>query len=301
MVAAPRVSVVIPVFNGEEVIADAVGSMLTQSVQDIEVIVVDDASTDRTVQVMRSTFTDDRLCLVEHGRNLGAALARNTGLERARGEYIAFLDADDISLPNRLEAQIRYLVANPRIGAVGSSVELFGETTGAIDLLCSPEEVAASTMFSCEFLMPAMMFRRGALDALGMLFRPQYSANCDWELVARLVRSTGVANLPERLVKYRRWPSQMTARIVDTVDCPATLLRSEMLEWFGIPVKEQDLAAHIVAAPCYWPMEVQLDKPVTKTRVLQWLYKVLRRNGRTRRFDEDALATIVCRVAANIK
>lgn len=293
----PLVSVIIPVYNGAAVVVDAVRSMLQQSFQNLEILVVDDGSQDGTVQILRQTFNDDRLHLIEHGTNLGAALARNTGLGKAAGSIIAFLDADDISMPHRIEAQLHYLDQHKDVGAVGSAVELFGdkEEEGVIAPLCAPDDIAASTMFTCEFLMPSMTFRREAFDTLDELFKPEYGSNCDWEIYARLVRNVRVANTPDRLVKYRRWPQQMTSRIVDTLDCPATLLRSEMLEWFGCPVEEQDLSAHIVSSPCYWPMEISLDAEVDRRRVMRWLKKIRRTNEVHKRFWPDSLDRVLLR------
>lgn len=301
MVIKPLVSVVIPVYNGREVIIPAIRSMLAQTWENVEIIVVDDKSTDGTAEIISTTFDDDRIRLIRHRQNQGAALARNSGIAVAKGDFIAFMDADDISVPERIEAQIRFLEnQGSLVGAVGSSVELFGRDNGAIDVLCAPEEVAASTMFSCEFLMPSLTCRRAALDALDSLFRPEYGPNCDWEIVARLVTKTGVANMQERLVKYRRWPQQMTVKIVDTLGCPATLLRSEMLEWFGICRPEQDLAAHVTVAPCYWPMELALDQFVTPTQAKKWLEKVRTTNNVHRKFNQKALDHVLHRAALNV-
>ena len=279
MVTRPLVSVIIPVYNGESVVVAAIESMLNQTVEDIKIIVVDDASKDNTVSMIRETFNDHRIRIIEHLTNRGAAAARNTGiLSSQKSEFIAFLDADDISLAHRVEAQLNYLDQNKTVGGVGSAVTLFGEENGSIEPLCSPEDVAASTMFTCEFLMPTMTFRNSAFKKLnGDWFRPEYGPNCDWELVARMVMNgILIGNLPEHLVRYRRWPQQMTARIVDTVDCPATRLRSEMLDWFGIQEHHhQDMSSHIMVSPCYWPIERRPNKQFTIEKGERWL-KLLR-------------------------
>jgi len=292
---SPLVSVIIPAYNSQDVVAEAVNSMLQQTVQGIEILVVDDASQDETLSALHQ-FTDPRIRIIEHARNLGAAHARNTGIHSARrGEFIAFLDADDVSLPYRLEKQIQYLNDHPEVGGVGSAATLFGSDEGAITPFFAPEDVAASTMFTCEFLMPSMTFRRSALESLDVFFRQEYGSNCDWELVARMVRYTPVANLPEALVRYRRWPQQMTSRIVDTMGCSATLLRSEMLEWFGIPKAEQDLAAHIMVSPCYWPVERRVGEAVGESRAAKWIDKIRRTNERYGRLDAASMEKVFSR------
>ena len=274
MVKAGSVSVIIPVYNGAPFIAEAIRSILNQTFNDLEVIVVDDASTDKTLEVVSLFSGDKRLKVISHAHNQGAAAARNTGIKAAlNSEFIAFLDADDISLPSRIERQVHYLIDHPSISCLGSSVELFGDASGSMDMLCSPDDIAASTMFSCEFLMPTLVFRSSAMRLLkGVWFIPEYGANCDWEIIARMVMlGMKVANLPDRLVLYRRWESQMTAKIIDTIDCPATGLRSDMLAWYGIKKDQQDILSHMVASPCYWPIEYQHSEPIDQDRVDSWL------------------------------
>lgn len=288
----PLVSIIIPVYNGRDVVVDAIRSVLSQTYRNIEVVIVDDASTDSTADLVRRTFTDDRLQLIEHSTNQGAAIARNTAIEHARGSVLAFLDADDIAIPERIATQVVYLRNHEDIGAVGSAVTLFGGGDGVIRPMVDYRDVAASTIFSCEFLMPTLTVRRDLLEGLGTLFRKDYGPNCDWELFGRMVRAFRVANQPEAIVYYRRWPYQMTNRIIDTLDCPATALRAELLEWVGIPHERQDLAAHISMAPCYWPLEIEAG-PVSTARAEAWIKQVRKANNQYGKLNALSLERIL--------
>lgn len=116
----PAISVVMPAYNAEKYLADAIESILTQSFKDIEVIVVDDASTDRTLEITQKYQQQDkRLRYIALPNNQGMTAARNHGLASAHGEFVAFSDADDLNLPTRLQAQYEALKGNPHIGAVG--------------------------------------------------------------------------------------------------------------------------------------------------------------------------------------
>src|SRR5689334_5445893 len=119
----PRVTVVMPAYNAARYVTEAITGVLNQSYRDFELIVVDDGSSDDTRDVI-AAFRDDRLVLVEHDANRGVAAALNTGLQLAHGEYIAVQHADDISLPQRLAAQVAALDRDPELVIVGSSYEL---------------------------------------------------------------------------------------------------------------------------------------------------------------------------------
>ena len=118
---SPRVSVVMSVYNGERYLAEAIDSILGQSMSDLEFIVIDDGSTDGTPRILEKyTARDERVWVVRNERNLGLTRSLNRCLSLARGEYFARQDADDISLPERLALQVQLLDANPHVGAIGT-------------------------------------------------------------------------------------------------------------------------------------------------------------------------------------
>ena len=119
--SAPKISVIMPVFNAAPFVSAAIGSVLAQTCPDFELIIVDDASTDGSREIIAG-FGDERIHKIWQEENLGAAYAKNTGLVVARGEFIAFLDADDIAFPGRLAAQLDFLQGHPDISILGSQI-----------------------------------------------------------------------------------------------------------------------------------------------------------------------------------
>ena len=119
----PIVSVVMPAYNVELYVEEAVRSILNQTFCDFEFIIVDDGSTDRTPEILRS-FTDPRIRLLFNEKNEGNYPARNRGCRLARGKYIAVMDADDVALPERLEKQVRFMEGNPDVLACGTAYRL---------------------------------------------------------------------------------------------------------------------------------------------------------------------------------
>src|SRR5687768_9583402 len=157
------VSVVMPVYNGERFLRDAVDSILLQTYRNFELIVVDDGSSDRTADILDAyEMQDSRVRVHRHERNAGIVAARNQGCRMARGGFIAVMDADDISLPHRLEIQFNYLRSHPEIAAVGGWVRRIDQNGLPGEVQHYPLEpaiLAWSMLFFNSVAHPVVMFR----------------------------------------------------------------------------------------------------------------------------------------------
>ena len=203
----PRVSAIVPTYNTRAYARLAVQSLLRQSFDALEVIVIDDASSDGSTDTL-SDITDPRLRIVRHRHNQGLSGARNTGLGLARGEYVALLDADDVSLPERFARQVALLDARPEVGLTGcwfNRIDAQGRLMAAgHDPWRLPDAALRPLMlFGNPFTASTIMARRTALPAHG--FRPVYAE--DYALVAEVARGAEVALVRETLVDYRITPS----------------------------------------------------------------------------------------------
>ena len=208
----PRVSVILPVYNGAGFLAESLGSVLNQTFGDFEVLVIDDASTDDSAAVAES-FGDPRVCLVRHEQNLRLPATLNHGLDLAQGEFVARMDADDICDTRRFAQQVAFLDAFPEVGICGSAVRLFG--TG--DCLVrkypvSPGAVEAFRFFNCPFAHPTVMLRRRVVEEHHLRYDPRSIAVEDFDLWTRLLKFTRGANLPDQLLHYRLHESSVTSR-----------------------------------------------------------------------------------------
>lgn len=204
--APPRVSVVIPTYNGERYIEAAVTSVLQQTYGDFELIVIDDGSQDGTwPKLAQLARRDARIVLQRNAANLGISAARNLGTELARGEFVAIMDGDDVCLPDRLEKQVAYLSAHPKIGAVGGMIQrLEGEVLGEVrDYPHTPGLLAWYMCFFMPASHPACMVRHAVLVAAGG-YDPAYRVAHDYDLWFRLSRQSALANLPDIVLRYRR-------------------------------------------------------------------------------------------------
>jgi hypothetical protein len=229
--AAPVVSVVLPAYDAQHTVGEAVTSILDQSLREIQVIVVDDGSNDDTVRVLAG-IADPRLTVVHHDQNRGHVAAIATALDHARAPLIARMDADDVAFPGRLARQYRLLGARPAVGLVSTafvSVDPEGrelETHGV-----PPDHAAAWFRLHFENCLahPTVMFRRSAYDAAGGYDAAAVPAE-DHELWLRMAELVDIATIPEPLLRYRRSPSAISMRAADRATQASVLVAARAIE-----------------------------------------------------------------------
>jgi GT2 family glycosyltransferase len=193
----PLVSVLMSVHNDHRVDA-AVQSVLSQTLADLELIVVDDASTDTTVEVL-AQFDDPRLRVVRNDARSGLAASLNRALELAQGRYVARLDSDDVALAGRLERQVAHIHGDARVAVVGSAVQdLPGGQVHRNPL--APLGVRWLALFSSPFFHPTVLVDRERLEELGLRYDVTFDESEDYDLWARLLQHADGANLAEPLV-----------------------------------------------------------------------------------------------------
>jgi glycosyltransferase involved in cell wall biosynthesis len=204
-----RVSVVITSFDGMPYLATAVQSVLTQTHRALECIVVDDASRDTTADYL-SGIGDPRLVVIRAPRNEGPFAAANRGLERATGDVIARLDADDECVPRRLEAQVAFLNSHTAVGLVGSECVRIDERGTSLGRQPVPERdlaIRLRCMVSSPFIHSSVMWRR----ELGLRYDATMRLGGDYELWTRALQLTQAANVPQPLVRYRVWARSLSS------------------------------------------------------------------------------------------
>lgn len=202
----PRVSVVMAVYNGERFLRQAIDSILSQTYTDFEFIVVNDGSTDSTCDILASYQQVDQRLRPYDQENRGLIASLNTGCGLAQGKYIARMDADDISLPERLVRQVRHADAHPEIGVLGTWVEYIdecGAPRGTWRMPTSPGVVAWYLLFGNCLAHPSVLMRRDVIGQMGC-YCPEALYAEDYDLWRRLRSVTHLANLPDVLLCLRR-------------------------------------------------------------------------------------------------
>ena len=211
----PTVSVVMSVLNGERFLAEAVGSILTQSLTDFEFIIVNDGSTDRTSALLHGYQKSDSRLRVFHQQNKGLVESLNRGCALAQGKYIARMDADDVALKDRLLWQVSFLENHPEVAVVGGAIETIdaaGRSFAVERFPTTDFEIKSSLLRgNCSFAHPTVVMRRETLQSANG-YRKVVNHAEDYDLWLRIAERFRLANLGSIVLRYRRHPNQISIR-----------------------------------------------------------------------------------------
>ena len=193
-----------PAHNAAPYIGEALDSILGQTCRDFELLVVDDGSTDETAQRVADR-ADARIRLIRLGTNRGRAAARNVALDNARGVYLAWMDADDIAVPRRLEKQLAFLESHSDVAVCGGWLQYFHQSTALERFPRTPEDIRAATVFGTSVVNGCSLLRLDAPRAHGLRYDPALDRAEDFAFWGDLLLGAGqrAANLPEVLLHYR--------------------------------------------------------------------------------------------------
>ncbi|MFZ3483536.1 glycosyltransferase family 2 protein [Sphingomonas sp. 3-13AW] len=241
----PLVSVIIPTHNRSHFVVDAISSILAQTMQDVEVIVVDDGSTDDTQQRV-AEVRDARVGYLRHPSNMGEAASRNTGLDAATGKYIAWLDSDDVARPRRLAVQVAYLERHAELAMVGSAAgKLRADGRRKPGRRLPPldhELISAWLVFRSAFQQSSLTGRADVLQRYR--YNGAFPVCCDVDVLQRLSRDHRLANLPQTLIDRRLHSGQMVREYhVQIRETKARMCRSRLLA-IGVDPTAEEAARH---------------------------------------------------------
>ena len=201
----PAVSVIMSVYNAEKYVGDAIESILNQSFTDFEFLLLDDGSTDNSLQII-SAYKDNRIKVFSQ-ENKGVNESRNILINKAQGQFIALLDADDMALPDRLQRQYTYMMQHPKCAVLGMSAEKFGDDTGIIQgfdakfINRTAEDILYNHKIS--IVNPTSMIRASVLQQVDTPVYKSYALSEDFNLWLRMSYYGSIDNLPQMGIKYR--------------------------------------------------------------------------------------------------
>ncbi len=229
------ITVILPVYNGLPYLGAAVNSILSQSFQDFEFIVINDGSTDDSESVIKN-ISDPRIQFLQQ-ENQGLPATLNKAIGLARGEFIARQDQDDISFPLRLQKQAEFLIANPDVGMVGTNAEIWVDHTKTDRLLEHPSDDASlkfNLLFDNPFVHSSIMIRRSVFEKIGVYCEDKTRQPPeDYELWSRVAREFKVANLPEVLLAYREVPGSMSRTGLNPFQNRLIRISAENIAWYS--------------------------------------------------------------------
>jgi len=208
----PLVSVIIPAYNAGKYIRDAVDSILSQTYKNIEIIIINDASTDNTLKIIKNYGDKNKNITIHNNKvNMGVGANRTIGIGLAKGKYICWQDADDISLPNRVKNQLNYLINHEDVGAVGGFINFFDDNgDGVIRRYEETDSALRSKIFRYSpVAQPASMVKAEVYSSIGV-FNSSYVVAEDLEMSFRIGTKYHFANIQEVVLKYRQTANSLT-------------------------------------------------------------------------------------------
>lgn len=200
----PSISVLMAVYNGEKFLKQTIDSILNQTYKDFEFIIIDDCSSDKTLDIIKS-YKDKRIFVHKNNVNMGQTKSLNIGLNLARGEYIARIDAGDVSLPNRLEKQVKIIRNNPNISVIGTSAFRYNEHWKIIDVVHMPvsqDSILLRLLFTSPIIHISVLMRRDVILNIGG-YDENFYVLADYDLWSRLLtKNYYITNIRDILVGY---------------------------------------------------------------------------------------------------
>jgi glycosyltransferase involved in cell wall biosynthesis len=209
----PKISVVMSVYNGGKYLKLAVESILNQSFKDFEFIIINDGSTDKSLDLLKSFQKQDERIKIISRENKGLISSLNEGIKLAQGEYITRMDADDISKTTRLEKQLKYMEENNLMvcGAWAQGIDELGNKIKDMNYPPSEKKIKSSSLLHNPFIHPSVMFRKDVFKKAGG-YKKFFKHIEDYELWTRIVFKYKTGNIPEALLEYRLHNDQITQR-----------------------------------------------------------------------------------------
>jgi len=283
----PRVTVLMPVYNGAPFIGQAVDSVLAQTYREIELLIIDDGSEDDSGDIAGRYAHADSRVRIEYVEHCGLVGALNLGLDLIDTELIARADADDINHPDRLQRQIIFLDTHPEVGVCGTGIVVFpGNQAWALPL--QSDELRATLLFGVPFYHSTVVMRRDWIARSGCRYDPAFTHAEDYDFWERAAAKTAFANLAEPLVRYRRHPAQVSAVHYDDQQALARSVRRRLLTKLDVSATEDQLQLHedIVDSTCG-------TDPLRLATARGWLETLREANHASRYFQEPAFSKVL--------
>ena len=281
----PRVSVIMPFKDSARFIDVSIASVLAQTWAHLELICVDDRSTDESADIVRRfAAADGRIKLIANENRPGVAGALNTGLTHARAEFVARIDSDDIAMQNRIATQVRFMDAHPEVALCGTWVRTIGVDDGNVwRYPVSHEEICVAMLFCCALAHPTVMFRRGEFEKFELRYNEAFQTQ-DYELWTRAARKIKLANIPEILLQYRIHSANVSRTAQPRLVADARAIHERQLRELGLIPSAEELDLH-------WRISrTQFEKTLQfKDRAAEWFEKLKAANETAGIFDREQL------------
>lgn len=291
---SPLVTVIIPVYNAEKYLRQAIESIVEQTYQHLEIVLINDGSVDSSESIIEQ-FSDSRIIYVKNDENCGLIQTLNKGFSFAKGKYIARMDADDISEPMRIQKQVEFLESNPQVGLVGTSFRIFGDKEELVKYPCENQDIRLAFMNYNPFCHPSVMIRNEVITTYGLQFKKAYLHAEEYKLWTEISLYTECANLSECLLNYRSHATQVSQVHLNQQIENSLLIQQEYLNASGFVVTE-DIQQFLKRNY----HKVELISTDFFLQIIRGMEELLIQNERNLFFNQAKLKTLLSKLFLNL-
>jgi glycosyltransferase involved in cell wall biosynthesis len=282
----PKISVILPCYNAAEFLPEAISSILSQTFTDFELILVDDGSTDGSREII-SKQKDRRIRVIRNEKNLGLIETLNTGFAAAKGEYIARMDADDVSRPERFEKQLAFLEKNSAVGVCGTWMHMIHNNKVYKHRYLTSDLIKSALVFNNPVVHPSVMLRRSIFAGNANVYSASYPHGEDYALWISLLDKTNFAVLDEPLLEYRAHAQQVSRKFNDTQRSSVKKAQEIIFGHLGINVNEAEKEIHFSLF-----LEDYQKTKTYYTAVEKWLLRLVAANEKAKFFENNTFRNL---------
>jgi glycosyltransferase involved in cell wall biosynthesis len=283
--ASPLISVLMPTYNCREFLGESIDCILNQTLDDLELIIVDDGSTDDSPSLLHAIASRDNRVRVVRQENVGTGVALNVAIELARGKYLARMDADDLTPPQRFAEQTAFLDAHTEITVVGGWHRTFGAVENKVhEFPTDPNHLKAALLFRNPISHPTVMMRHQAFQENGWRYSPRRQFPEDYDLWITIAERHELANIPKLYLDYRILPSAIVPNVRRHWPEEMIAIQCRLLARLGLIPNEQQRAIHYSLA-----FDEIRAEPEYIAQAHAWLLDILHHNQRRGVLDEQGL------------
>lgn len=282
----PKITVLMPVYNSEKYLKEAIDSILSQTFKDFEFLIIADFCSDSSIDIIKS-YNDSRINLIQNEQSLGLVNSLNLGLNIAKGEYIARMDSDDISMTCRLEKQVKFLEKNKNIDVCGSLIKTFGNVNSSV--FRYPEKhdlIKATLLFKCSVAHPSIMLRKSAFSEL--FFDSEFKHAEDYELWTRASEQVKFFNMQEVLLHYRMHNNQASQAFCENHNTFVSKVIKKQFSSLDYSPSEEELELH---------QRIGLGNIISSkdfvNKAENWLIRLKNLNNKTKYYREPDFSFVV--------
>jgi len=279
----PKISVLLPMYNAEAHIQEAVDSILNQSYQNFELIIINDGSTDQSLQKVTTLYGNNKKVRLIDQKNHGLIFTLNKAIALSEGELLARMDADDISFPDRFLKQVQLFESTPDLGICGSSTKNFGFNNDISIKSSNDDELKAQLLISPPFAHPSVMIKKSVLTDNNILYDEEYKHCEDFAFWSDLAQHCIFSNVTDISLMYRVHENQITNTFSDTVMEAHYKLCSKNLAKINIHLLKEDFLPYIGHAP----------PPKGMPYLLDFYFSMLKNNEITKTYNQQSLQKMI--------